>query len=207
MGIFVCGTDTGVGKTTVCRLLKRYLREMGFKAVKQKWIETGTNKKSSDTLPYVFKYPSSPHLAARLEDKKINAGKIIRSFRRLEKRFDFVVVEGTGGVLVPYSNKGLIIDIVRKLELPVLIVAQNKLGAINHTLLTIEALKKRKIMILGVVFNNLGRERKIIIKDNPLIIKMLTKERFFGILPKTLSFDSLYKKFIPIARQIYESVA
>lgn len=192
-GIFVTGTDTGVGKSVVTGLIARRLQDEGHSVITQKWIETGTKGFSKDITkhlrmmgrrkrdvehlskhlcPYSFKFPSSPHLAARLEKKKISAQRIKGSFRYLQKKFDYVIVEGAGGALVPYSPKKLLIDIAKDLGLPVVIVAENKLGAINHTLLTIEALRKRRMKISGVIFNNWrGRSSKRILDDNMDIVK------------------------------------
>ncbi|HLD83034.1 MAG TPA: dethiobiotin synthase [Candidatus Omnitrophota bacterium] len=202
--LFITGTDTGVGKTVVTGILARLLQDKGYKVITQKWIQTGCRGFSSDirehlkimskseseirdyldlVFPYTFKLAASPHLASKLEKKRIKAQKIIRSFKALAKRFDFVIVEGIGGALVPYDEKHLVIDIAKKLKLPVLVVAQNKLGAINHTLLTIEALKKRRMKILGILFNDAKGTSSMVLKDNPKIIKSLTKEKILGVLP------------------------
>src|SRR4030042_66893 len=138
--IFVVGTDTGVGKTVVTGLLGRYLLERGYNAITQKWIQTGSEgfpedidthlrlmqKERQDVAcylshmaPFVFKFPASPHLAARLENKQIRTNRIIRSFKLLTKEFDFVVVEGIGGALVPFNKRRLVIDIEKDLDLPV----------------------------------------------------------------------------------------
>jgi len=193
--IFVTGTDTGVGKTYVCGLLLKYLKNKGIKAVTQKWIQTGCKSvnesdlgkcdfDSNLRLPYIFKMPASPHLAANLEKRRISKKIIINSFKALQKKYDFVIVEGAGGALVPVNGKECIIDITAQLNLPVLLVAQNKLGAINHTLLTIEALRKRKIKILGVVFNNARDQDKKILADNPKIVAKLGKVKILAILPR-----------------------
>lgn len=192
-GIFITGTDTGVGKTVATGLLAKFLLEQRVSVITQKWAQTGGGrgadidrhlklmgiKKSQIRQylpyiqPYVFKFPGSPHLAARLEGKKIDPEKIKKSFRFLASKFDFVLVEGSGGVLVPFDNNRFLIDIARDLGLAVLIVAANKLGAINHTLLTIEAVKKRKMNLLGVVFNNYrSKDSKIILRDNLKILKL-----------------------------------
>lgn len=227
-GIFITGTDTGVGKTVVTGLLARYLLESGVSVITQKWVQTGyADFASSDIgqhlsmmrgekyfagsyqkhlLPYTFKMPSSAHLASRLEKRSIDQSKIIKSFRFLAERFDCVLVEGAGGALVPLSSKGLIIDIAKKLDLPVLIVAQNKLGAINHTLLTIEALKKRKFKILGIVFNDSKTDDALIRKDNPKIIKALSKVNVFGVLPRIRKQDELYRAFLPLGEKIRREV-
>ena len=192
-GIFVTGTDTGVGKSVVTGLIARHLLDEGHSVITQKWVETGTKGFSKDIAthlkmmgkrrqdvhglskhlcPYSFGFPSSPHLAAKLENESISSGKIKSSFRYLQKRFDFVIVEGAGGALVPYNSKKLLIDIARDLKLPVIIVAENKLGAINHTLLTIEAVKKRGMKVIGVIFNSWrGRPDKKILEDNMDIVE------------------------------------
>lgn len=225
-GIFVTGTDTGVGKTIITGLLGKYLLEKEYNVITQKWIQTGCRDSLASDIklhlkimhrdknslggysglisPYVFKVPSSPHLASQIENKIINPDKIKKSFKLLSRQFDFIIAEGIGGALVPFNKKCLVIDIVKDLRLPVLVVAQNKLGAINHTLLTIEALQKRKIKILGIIFNNPKKEDKRIIKDNPLIIKALTNQTVFGILPWIERHEELYKRFIPIGEKIYK---
>jgi len=225
-GIFVTGTDTGVGKTIITGLLGRFLSDKGYNVVTQKWIQTGCRESLAADIklhlkimgrdkndlkgyadfvsPYIFKAPSSPHLASRVENKRINPEKIIKTFKFLSGRFDFIIVEGIGGALVPFNKKRLVIDIARGLKLPVLVVAQNKLGAINHTLLTLEALKTRKLAVLGLVFNNIKKENEQIARDNPSIIKALANQRIFGILPWREEREGLYKKFIPIANKIHK---
>ena len=120
----------------------------------------------------------------------------------MSDNFDLVVVEGVGGVLVPYDNKNLVIDIARGLKLPVLLVVQNKLGAINHTLLTLEALRKRKFKLLGVIFNNLKKEDPRILKDNVEIIKRFCREKILGVLERQDNINKLQREFEPIGKKI-----
>lgn len=226
--IFITGTDTAVGKSVVTGCLARYFQEKGYNAITQKWVQSGCRKgfsadikthlkimrKDENTLkeyrnlpsPYIFKAAYSAHLASRFENKIIDARKIIKSFKLLSSKFDTVIVEGIGGALVPFSRKGLLIDIAGQLRLPVLVIVRNRLGAINHTLLTVEALRHRKMKILGLVFNNIDKEDKRILEDNPRIIKILTREKILGILPKIADCDKLYKKFIPIADKIFNAI-
>lgn len=225
--IFVTGTDTGVGKTIVTGCLARFLKVRGYKVITQKWIQTGCRGfpldinlhlkimgKDKDYIkdylalvcPYKFSIASSPDLASKIENKRISHQKIIKSFKLLSSCFDFVIVEGIGGVLVPFNKKHLVIDIVKELDLPVLVITQNKLGAINHTLLTIGALRARKIKLLGIVFNNPKREDRRILKDNPRIIRALTGLKIFGILPWRENYEKLYKKFIPIGNRICKTL-
>jgi len=223
-GIFITGTDTGVGKSVVTGALGRYLLETGVKVATQKWIQTGSAGDISSDLamhlkiigrpkssisnyikfscPYSFKAAVSPHLASRREKREIKVDKIIEAFRQLSRKFDFVIVEGIGGALVPFNQKGLVIDIARRLNLPVLIVAQNKLGAINHTLLTIEALKRRKLKISGIIFNNCRKVDRLVAEDNPKIIEAISGERVLGILPWMKDRNRLYEKFVSIGDRI-----
>ena len=202
--LFVTGTDTGVGKTIVCGLLGRFLSNNGYRAIIQKWIQAGSNNFPKNVnVCYTFKYPASPHLAAGLEKRRINAGKIKKSFKFLKKGFDFVIVEGIGGALVPFNEKRLVIDIAKELYLPVLIVVANKLGAINHSLLTIEAVKRRNMKIMGVIFNNRYKSAdKIILEDNAKIVKALSGEKILGILPYCKDRNKLHKAFLPIGGKI-----
>jgi dethiobiotin synthetase len=219
--VFITGTDTGVGKTVVAGLLGRYLLDKGLRAITQKWVQTGgtadidvhlklmdrTKKDIIKYLPYMmpyrFKFAASAHLAARLENKRIEPAKIKNSFRLLAKEFDFVIVEGLGGALVPYNGRKLLTDIVGELGLAVVIVAENKLGAINHTLLTAEAIKSRAMKIAGIVFNTRSRrENKIVLEDNPRIIKLLTAERIAGVLPWSKNNKLLHRAFAPIGDKI-----
>ncbi len=226
--VFITGTDTGVGKTEVVGLLGRYLLEAGCSVVTQKPIQTGAADLSldvdrhlelmgrtrgdierylGDVEPYVFGLAASPHLAAKVENKRIDAEKIRGSFEVLSDEFDCVIVEGLGGVLVPFDGESLAIDIFKGFGLPVVIVAANKLGAINHTLLTIEALKARGMEILGVVFNSQpGKQEQLVLEDNPKIIGELSGETILGVLPWERETQVLYKAFGPIGEKIYRGL-
>ena len=222
--VFVTGTDTGVGKTIVAGLLARYLCEQGRRAITQKWVQTGTRDFPSDIpthlelmgakpeafqayeadmTPYALELAASPHLAAAQEDVHIDTRKIVASFRRLSEAFDTVVVEGAGGILVPLNEKKLFIDVVETLALPVIVVAANRLGAINHTLLTLDALQKRNITVLGVVFNTLDRqEDEIVLRDNPKIVQAFARIPVLGQLPWSTDLTQLCRDFEPIAKRI-----
>ena len=226
--VFITGTDTGVGKTLISGLLARYLQDSRRSVITQKWIQTGSNnfpediashlqlmgvdrstieKHLPDMCPYTFHFPASPHLAAAMEQKTIDEKKIKDSFARLSASFDTVVVEGIGGALVPYSDKALVIDIAANLDLPVIIVAKNKLGAINHTLLTIEAIHARRMKLLGLIFNADENENSVIAQDNPKSISSLTNVRILGCLPWTTSPKILHQAFKPIGDNIMTTSA
>jgi len=167
-GIFITGTDTDVGKTVVTGLLAQYLLGKTWSVITQKWVQSGCEGFAEDidvhlhwmgrtreglanyqeaVCPYVFALPASAHLAAEAEGRAIDLAVIKQAYERLAARFEWVLVEGMGGALVPYSRKALLLDLVDELDLPVLIVAKNKLGAINHTLLTIEAIQARGLTV------------------------------------------------------------
>lgn len=224
--LFITGTDTDVGKTVICACLARYLSREGINVGIQKWVSTG-NKNTSDDIdyclsmlgrkkeeldppsllhPYTFDFPASPHLAAELEGRKINIDKIVESYHTLVRKHDFLIVEGVGGVLVPLSRDRLLIDLVAELAIPVLIVTHSGLGTINHTLLTIEALRKRNIDILGMVFNFAGKGSKIIEEDNRKIISRTGKTASFGSLSKVDSMETLIDEFEPIGERIFRAI-
>lgn len=221
--IFVAGTDTGVGKTVITGLLARYMSMKGRRVVTQKWAGTGRTsdidahikllgKRSSDfakvrsaMAPYHFAFASSPHLAARLDGRCIDPGRIKKSFRSLSESFDIVIVEGVGGLLVPLGNDVLAIDIIKELDLPVILVAANKLGAINHTLLSLEALRARKIKVIGTVFNNTVSEKEVILNDNPNIVKKLGNTKMLGVLPYARDTRTLNKYFKPIGDRMAQN--
>jgi len=228
-GIFVTGTDTAVGKTAVTGCLARFLNDKGLAVVTQKWVQTGERGNfSSDAKthmefmgrgksdfrnylfrisPYVFKLAASPHLASRIENRPVKEEEIIENFRMLSNRFDFVLAEGAGGPLVPFNEKGLMIDIARKLKLPVLVVVANRLGAINQALMAIEAIRHRKMEILGLVFNNPKKENVLILQDNPSVVRQLGKEAVLGVLPRRENRKALYREFISIGNGIWEKIS
>ena len=222
-GIFITGTDTEVGKTLVTGLLAQYLLGKTWSVITQKWVQSGCTGFPEDidthlhwmgrtrkdiaayqasVCPYVFALPASAHLAAEAEARIIDPDVIKQAYLTLEARFDYVLVEGMGGALVPYTRKALLLDLADELDLPVVIVAKNKLGAINHTLLTIEALQTRGLTILGIVFNGPEHEPDAITKDNPKIIEDLTGVKVLGTLPWTQDEAVLKQAFGPIGRTL-----
>ncbi|MFH1394611.1 MAG: dethiobiotin synthase [Candidatus Omnitrophota bacterium] len=221
--IFVAGTDTGAGKTLVTGMLARMWAENGIKTVTQKWVQTGCKTESAEDIythmelmktdkdldpenrrvPYRFKFPASPHLAAHIENKTVETNLIKESFFSLQKQFEMILIEGTGGVMVPLNEDKLIIDVVKELNLPVLVVAENRLGAINQTLLTIEVLKTRNIRIVGTIFNQVSeKENEIILKDNMQIVEKMSGIKVLGKLDYYKDKDMLYEKFKPMGEKL-----
>ena len=159
-GLFVTGTDTGVGKTVACAALMHRFRGVRYWKPIQTGIERDDDTREVERLGGCgpmellregvrLPRPVSPHLAARLQDRRIDPDALLQTLRAQAPAS--WIVEGAGGVLVPVNESVLMIDLMRALSLPVLIVARSQLGTINHTLLTIEALRARSLSVAGVL--------------------------------------------------------
>ncbi len=148
-GVFVTGTDTGIGKTTYCaRLVERHPEAVYWKPVQTGWPEDDDTRTvgARRSLPGIrLRDPVSPHLAAEREGLSLDEILVpVSGFSGT------LVVEGAGGLLVPLAPGLLQVDLVRAVGLPVVVVARDRLGTINHTLLTLEALRARGVEVRGV---------------------------------------------------------
>ncbi|MDR2399567.1 MAG: dethiobiotin synthase [Endomicrobium sp.] len=187
-GIFITATDTEVGKTYVsCKILKS-LKSLGINSGCFKPVSTGDRNDAKALIkasgieesgelvtPVFFKNPMSPYGASLLENKKFDLRKIEKTFKYFIDKYDFNVVEGVGGVLVPLKKNFFVSDLIKQFNLPVIVVAGHKVGTINHTLLTIEKLKNDNQNILGIILNSSKKENDISTKSNAKLIKQLTK--------------------------------
>ncbi len=154
----ICGTDTDIGKTLISSFFVKGLNSFYWKPI-QSGIELQTDSQTVEKLAqvskekiikeaYVFTKPLSPHWAAEIDQKIINFNKL-----RLPKVQDSLIVETAGGLMVPITRNFLQIDQIKQWNLPVILVCKSSLGTLNHTLLSIEALKRRDIEIFGLVVN------------------------------------------------------
>ncbi len=170
---FVSGIDTGVGKTVATGLMSRFLRARGVDHCTVKMVQTGCDGFSEDldahramcggvrfpeddaglTAPQIFKFPSSPILAARREGRVVDLDAIRRAVARCAEAHDIVLVEGAGGLDVPLTEDVLAVDFAVAQGWPLVLVACGRLGSINHTLLSLEAAKARGMSVAGVVWN------------------------------------------------------
>jgi dethiobiotin synthetase len=204
-GLFVTGTDTGVGKTYVSAGIATALRFRGVDVGVMKPTETGCRMRSGrlvprDALllmksalvkdplslvnPFRFGKPLAPSVAAEQDGKKIDPDKILKAFHALRERHDFMIVEGAGGIMVPLCGQYTYLDLACTMGLPVLIVARPGLGTINHTLLSIAALKGRNIAIAGIVINYaLDWKPGLAEETSPAVIEQISGIRIVGILP------------------------
>ncbi len=170
-GVFVTGTDTGVGKTFVACALARALREAGVDVGVMKPIETGVPEAGPEDAralreaagvedplelicPVRFALPASPEAAARAEDRSVSLDAIRDAFDELTRRHAFVLVEGAGGLLVPIDAGTDMADLARAFDLPLLLVARAALGTVNHTRLSLEVAEARGLEVLGVVLSH-----------------------------------------------------
>jgi len=179
-GIFITGTDTGVGKTFIGTGIAAALRGQGIDVGVMKPAETGCLMKKGvlvprDALklimaggvddpldivnPYRFRDPLAPAIAAAREGMKIGIRRIVSCFRALARRHEYMIVEGAGGIMVPLTTSYTYLDLVRALDLPVLIVARPGLGTINHTLLTVTVVRSHRSRVAGIVINNRSRTK------------------------------------------------
>ena len=155
---FITGIGTGIGKTFVSAILTEALKADYWKPIQSGDLNNSDSKKIKALISneqsfihpeaYRLTKPLSPHAAAKLDKTTIDVKKI-----KLPKTKNTLIIEGAGGVMVPLNDKALMIDLIEQLNAQVIIVSQNYLGSINHTLLTIEALRNRNIPIAGIVFN------------------------------------------------------
>lgn len=204
--IFIIGTDTGVGKTVVTGAYSAWLNANGVRCGAFKPLEAGRGRGDSkflkkmagmneplrDINPYYFKEPLAPGIAAERGKKKISFTKIKKALQKLLIKYDLVLIEGAGGLLAPINHLQTNLDLIKFLKCPVLVVARLGLGTLNHTLLTLEHLKRNKIKILGVILNDQSSQKGVAEKTNPDVLRRYGVP-LLGIFPylKTISKKSL----------------
>jgi dethiobiotin synthetase len=186
MSLFVTGTDTGVGKTHFSRLLLEALRREGIDAVGYKPVACGDRDDASilaaasggldlDAVnPIHLKTPVAPFVAGLLENRSVSPEELIDGYQRLAAAHAEVVVEGVGGWEVPIAANYRVSDFARELNLPVILVAANRLGALNHILLTVDAIRARGLVCAGLILNQLGDELDTAMITNKGVIEDLT---------------------------------
>ena len=172
---FVSGIDTDIGKTIATGMLAKQLLQQGKSVITQKPVQTGCQDIAEDiavhrkimgipmqeadkqrlTMPEIFSYPASPHLAARLDGRTLDLNKIRTATQQLAAQYEIVLVEGAGGLMVPLTENLLTIDYIRQQDYPVILVTSGRLGSINHTLLSFSALKQYGIQLHSLIFNHI----------------------------------------------------
>jgi dethiobiotin synthetase len=226
--IFVCGTDTGVGKTVVASGIASVLAREGYKVGVMKPVATGCVKRGgrlispdavflreaagvSDRLDYVNPValgpPLAPWVACSISHRTIAISKIKRAYRYLNRLYPVVIVEGIGGIMVPIKIDFFVLDLIVELGLPMVLVTSPGLGTINHTLLTLAEAGRRGIRTVGLVINYAKPfKRGLAERTNPRVLRrlsglpVLAQIPFLGDLtPKTLP----YRVFRPLAERLF----
>lgn len=172
---FVSSIDTDIGKTVATGVLAKKLLRQGKSVITQKPVQTGCQNIADDiavhrkimgipmqeadkqrlTMPEIFSYPASPHLAARLDGRTLDLDKICTATQELAAQYEIVLVEGAGGLMVPLTENLLTINYIQQQAYPVILVTSGRLGSINHTLLSFTALKQYGIQLHSLIFNHI----------------------------------------------------
>lgn len=198
MVTFVTGIGTDVGKSYATGWLARRLMDGGRNVITQKFIQTGNSGYSEDievhrrimgisptvddrlhvTAPVIFTYPASPDLAARIDGCELDLKVIDDATEALASRYDDVLIEGAGGLMVPLHGKYLTIDYIRDRRLPVIVVTNGQLGSISHTLLTLHAIESYGITLAAMVYNPWFDRDDTICDDTRRYLKEWIADRF-----------------------------
>lgn len=200
-GFFVTGTDTGVGKTVVAGALIRALKMLRVNTAGMKPVETGLDSPAHGdgmflkdmaemqenigaVTPCSLAEPLAPMVAARIEGVNIDIGKIMEVFGDFTEKYDAVVVEGVGGLLVPIREDCTVLDLARMMKLPLVVVARPTLGTINHTLLTVKQAIYEGITVAGVILNHTRPPEGTRAEEtNPIVLGELLPVPLIGVFP------------------------
>lgn len=197
--IFVTGIDTDAGKSYATGFLANIIAGKGRAVMTQKLVQTGNESRSEDielhrsimhldicheeyalTAPMIFTYPSSPHLAARVDGREVDIDAIDAAREALEAKYDTLLVEGAGGLMVPLTDRYLTIDYVADRRLDVALVTNAKLGSISHTLLALEAIERRGLNLRYLLYNTHFDTDPVIAPETRSYIRRYVAERFPG---------------------------
>ena len=210
-GIFVTGTDTGVGKTVVAAALAGALRRRGIDAGVMKPFQTGATVQEGIVFapdaqflltvagvddpmalvcPVILEAPLAPSVAARIAGRRVGISDVLPAYEELCRRHSFLVVEGAGGLAVPIDGRTTMRDLAVALQQPILIVARPGLGTINHTALTIEYARAGGLAVAGVVISNYPDDPDLVESTNPEAIEALTGVPLLGLLPHDPDVDT-----------------
>lgn len=203
-GIFIIGTDTEIGKTVIAGGVAASLKQSKVNVGVMKPISTGDPSDAQflkhaaqvdDPIalinPIHLRYPLAPSVSARLEGIQIDLSTINTAFTQLQQKYDFMIVEGVGGIAVPLNNDFLVAHLVSQLKLPVLIVAHAGLGTINHTVLTVAFARQFNLKIAGIVLNQFQPETAGLAEQtNPAEIERLTQVPVIGVVPYEKRIDT-----------------
>ncbi len=211
-GVFVTGTDTGVGKTWIAAGVTAVLRQWGLKAVYFKPVQSGCPEENGRLIPtdarlaqelaglkeplevltpIALRLPLAPGVAAPREGTQVDLEKVAAAIRELMGRYEFLVVEGAGGLYVPLiGTRFLVLDLVSWLRLPLLVVARPGLGTINHTALTVMTARQNGLPVAGVILNRYPDKPSLAEETNPEVIEAITEVPVLGKVPEVADLNS-----------------
>lgn len=189
--LFITGIDTDAGKSFVTGLMARDIAASGRSVITQKFVQTGNVDFSEDidvhrrimgidllpedldhtTAPEIYSYPCSADLAAKLDNRPIDLAKITAASDTLASRYDHLLIEGAGGLMVPLNGQYLTIDYIKEHRLPVVLVTTGRLGSINHTLLSLLAIKTYGIELFALAYNQHFDADKVICDDTTAYLR------------------------------------
>lgn len=216
-GLFITGTGTDVGKTVVTAGLARFLAQSGKAVLPVKPVQSGGEIRDNGKMdspdgevykaagakwnpeqqcPFIFEPACSPHLAAKLAGGALNVVQVADKVRALEKE-GFLLVEGAGGVMVPLNDQNTMLDLMQELSYPVILVAENKLGTINETLLSIAALKSSGLEVAGIIMTCAsGPEPSLfgMAEDNIKTIEKFSDVKVLATIPHISNWDNYDSK-------------
>jgi dethiobiotin synthetase len=186
VSLFITGTDTGVGKTHVATRLLHLLRASGVRCAGMKPICCGDRRDAErlraagsdgltidDVNPVWLKTPAAPIVGSLMEKAPVDVERILAAFQTLQGRVEHVIVEGTGGWLVPIRSDYFVSDLAAAMKLPVLVVAQNRLGCLNHAALTVRSVAAHHLRCVGLVLNSTGMTSDVAALTNADILKRI----------------------------------
>ena len=216
MGRVICitGIDTDIGKTVVTGLLGKYLSDRDLSVITQKICQTGCQGDSTDifehrkimgmepleedlkgiTCPYVFAEPASPHLAAQLYNSEIHVEKLAQATNILTRKFDYVLLEGVGGLMVPLNSEVLLVDYLKEQNYEHILVTSSRLGSINHTLSALEILQSRGIQLNGLIYNRFFDDNPRIAEDSSSIFSRYLPQ--YGHRPNIIEITEHGSEFV-----------
>ncbi|WP_377890972.1 dethiobiotin synthase [Alkalihalobacillus sp. R86527] len=207
-GVFVTGTDTDVGKTIVSSGIAAALKNKGHDIGVFKPMLSGVkrNDPMSDTMmlkrysgddspliditPYQFDEPLAPYLAAKRQNCEVSFSELSGCWNDVKDRHDFFIVEGAGGITVPFGQAYLVSDVAKEVGFPIIIVSRPNLGTLNHTYLTVDYARRCGLHVLGVVVNDMNEEdRGVAEETNPDLIEKFCDVPVLGVIPRLPHID------------------
>ena len=195
---FISGIDTNCGKTYITGLLALKLLHEKKQVITTKLVQTGCKGISEDilehrrlmefdvlpedqsgkTCPFVFSFPASPHLAARLENKTVELSTVRNHIDQLKNNYEIILSEGAGGLMVPISENYRIADYILEYKLPLILVSSSNLGSLNHTLLSLEWCKYNRVNLVCLVFNQFPDADTTIADESYRYLKLFVENEF-----------------------------